>query len=476
MKTINEYLKDDYEKWYNKEYIWIKKEGKYIPKTFGNFIDNVQSVSKALINRGFKNKKSIIFSENSYEWMVLDLSLMGYVGVCIPIDKEWTSHDIQNVLKSVDISLIMYSKTKTSIIEELKEKYINLETICIDDEFENLVKEGKGLGIKLEEIPLENVAKIIFTSGTTDIPKAIPLTQKNMFSNWDTLYKRTGMSKNDRSFICLPLNHVYSGVANFLYTIISGMEIYLCSSMENMVQELLESSPTVWCSVPLIMKRLYLNINDKILDCLKNIRILYCGGTFMEPEIKKFYRNQNVNLIEAYGTSETSSVIALELLGENYDIKSTGKIMENLSVKILARDDNGYGEILVKGGSVSSGYLDEYARKKSFDEEGYYHTGDIGKIDEGNHLYIKGRKRRVIITANAKNVYPDEIEEIILKNSNIKKVKVYEEDNKISCTIVSNLDKKYIKKYIDDINAELPNYKKIYKLYINSDEFGSRIK
>ena len=72
MKTINEYLKDDYEKWYNKEYIWIKKEGKYIPKTFGNFIDNVQSVSKALINRGFKNKKSIIFSENSYEWMVLD--------------------------------------------------------------------------------------------------------------------------------------------------------------------------------------------------------------------------------------------------------------------------------------------------------------------------------------------------------------------------------------------------------------------
>lgn len=467
MKSIAQYLEEDLRKWKDKDYIWTKKQGTFISTSFGETITHIHQMAKALTGRGYQNKNIMIYSENSYQWMVLDLCIMGYVGVSVPIDKEWTSHDLIGTLNSIDVSLIFYSESKKEVIREVTELYEQIDYICIQEEFDQLIHEGREMKYMLSERNnMEQTAKILFTSGTTDIPKAIPLTQKNMFNNWETLYERTPMTKEDRSYLFLPLNHVYSGVANFLYTIISGMEIYLCSDLNQMVQEMMEIQPTVVCTVPLIMNRIYEVINDNILDMLRKVRFLYCGGSFTDYDLKKYFIEKGVCLLEAYGTTETSSVIALDQVGDK-NIKSNGVVFENLIVKIINKDETGAGELLVKGGSVSKDY---------YDAEGFYHTGDLAVLDEAGHLYLKGRKRRCIIMENGKNVYPEEIEELILNERGINKIKVYEEEGKIAAAVVSDLEENKVLSYLASINEKLPKFKRIQKIYVSRDCLGSRIK
>lgn len=476
MKSISGYLDGDYTKWGDKPYISVKTGNKYSSKSFKETIDDVRNLSKALLKNGFKGKNIMIYSENSYEWMVLYLSIMGYVGVCVPVDKEWTSFDIENTLNSIDVSVIFYSCAKSENIEKLKPAYPNITYLCINDDFKTLLNDGKkDNAIIIGETDMHKTVMILFTSGTTSIPKAIPLTQSNLFNNWNTLFARTPMTEADVSYVFLPLNHVYSGVANFLYTIISGMQVYLCSDISLTVQEMMEVCPTIVCTVPLFLKRMYLSITDEMLEMLKKIRFLYCGGSFTEPHIKKFFVESGVNLLEAYGTTETSSVIAIDIVGDK-NIESNGVVFENLDVKIIDKDENGIGEIIVKGGSVSKGYLNRNEDDSEFDRDGYYHTGDLARLDETNHLYLKGRKQRMIITANGKKIFVDEIEKLILENKSIKSVKVFEENYHAAASVVSDLSEIETRKYIDEVNNCLPEFKKIKKVYVTRDTLGVRMK
>lgn len=476
MKSISEYLEDDYQKWGRNPYIHVWKDGRFAARSFEKTIGDIWNMGKELKFRGLAGKNIMIYSENSYEWMVLYLCITGYVGKCVPVDKEWTAFDIENTLSVISVSAIFYSKQKLDCIRHLQEAYPDIMYICIQEEFQDLLRLGAERSEKLVgERDMEKPVTILFTSGTTNVPKAIPLTQANLFCNWDTLYKRTPMTEKDVSYIFLPLNHVYSGIANFLYSIISGMQLYLCSDMTKIVQEMIIIRPTVVCMVPLILSRIYEALTEEVLDMLRNIRFLYCGGSFTDFRIKKFFIEQGVNLLEAYGTTESSSVIALDVLGDS-EIRSNGVVFENLDVKIINPDADGIGEILVKGGSVSSGYISRNDHYSEFDADGYYHTGDLGRLDESRHLFLKGRKRRMIITENAKNVYVDEMEELLLQNKKIQKVTIYEENHHIAASVISDLPEKEVMDYIARINQKLPGFKRIKNVHIRKAVRGGRIK
>lgn len=476
MKSISEYLEADYQKWGNRPYISCYKDGAYLSKSFCEVIDDIRNMAKELVQQGYRGKNIMIYSENSYEWMVLYLSIMGYVGTCIPVDKEWTEYDMSHALSAIDTAVVFYSKSKQDRIQKLQDVYPEVVYLCIEEVFLPMIEKGAGIsGLPMGQRDMEQTVMILFTSGTTNIPKAIPLTQSNLFNNWDTLFQRTPMTEADRSYLFLPLNHVYSGVANFLYSIISGMQIYLCHDLSHLVEEMMLVRPTVVCMVPLILKRIYAGITEDVLNMLRNIRFLYCGGSFTEIELKKYFINQGVQLLEAYGTTETSSVIALDVLGDD-NIESNGVIFENLDVKILNPDEEGIGEILVKGGSVSKGYISRNDNYSDFDEKGYYHTGDLGRIDENRHLYLKGRKRRMMLTANGKNVYLDEIEELFLENPEIKKVKAYEENYHVAVEIIGNLTLAEAQSYVNEMNKKLPSFKEIHNIYVKQDVLGGRIK
>lgn len=247
MKSISEYLEEDRIKWSTRPYLTVK-DGTWQTRTFRQVIDQIQDLSRGLLLHGFQNKNIMIFSENSYEWILLYLGIMGYVGTCVPVDKEWTPYDLNHTLSVLDTAAVFYSRSRSACIDSLREHYPDTAWFCIEDSLESLAETGHRSGPALTgRTDLTETALVLFTSGTTNLPKAIPLTQENLFANWETLYRRTPMTAADRSFVFLPLHHVYTCVANVLYTIISGMELWLNSGFLFLIPELIEARPTDDC-------------------------------------------------------------------------------------------------------------------------------------------------------------------------------------------------------------------------------------
>ncbi len=475
MKSISEYLSEDYAKWADRPYISTKENGVYRACTFREAIDDIRAISRALLSRGLADKNVMLCSENSREWILLYFAIMGYVGTCVPVDKEWTTYDLQNTLSAIPVSAVFYSRSRKERFLPLQAQYPDTIWFCIEDILPGLIREGKTSSLPLPgRTQMGRTAMILFTSGTTNIPKAIPLTQENLFANWETLYKRTPMTEQDVSYVFLPFHHVYTGVANILYTIVSGMQLFLCSGLQYMIPELMEVRPTVVCTVPLFLYQMHRAMSAELLEVLRGIRFLYCGGSFTEPGVKAYFIRQGICLLEAYGTTETSSVIALALPGDP-DLAANGVVFENLNVQILDPDENGVGEIVVAGKSVSAGYLNRNDHYSEFDGDGY-HTGDLGVLSPDGHLYLKGRKKRMILTANGKNVYVDELEEMLLQNPLIKTATVFEEDHHPAASLVSDLPEKEVQDYLAAVNARLPKYKQIRRLYLKPDTPGGRIK
>lgn len=475
MKSIAQLLAEDIEKWGELPYISTKKNGEFVHRSFAEVISDTRALAKALTADGISGNV-MLYSPNSYEWIITDLAVMGYVGTIVPIDKEWTADDILNTLNVIDISALVYSSAKAEVIAKVKAQHPDIRYICIEEEFPQLIAAGNSLmSLPRPQNDLEQTAMILFTSGTTNRPKAIPLTQANLFNNWETLCKRTPMSTADTSYVFLPLNHVYAGVANFLYTLVSGMRIYLCSDPSLMVQEMLEIRPTIVCTVPLILNRIYAVMNDEILSMLRDIRFLYCGGSFTDPEIKRWFIENGVTLLEAYGTTETSSVVSLALPDDD-NIECNGVIFENLDVRIIDPDENGIGEIIIGGGSVSKGYISRNDVYSEFDSEGFYHTGDLGYIDDKRRLYIKGRKKRMIITANGKNIYVDELEQLLMQHPAVKSAAVFEEDHHPVARLYTTLTEAEADELLKKVNTSLPKFKQIKKLYLKEEKLGGRIK
>ncbi len=475
MKSISEYLEEDYIKWADRPYISTKENGVWRSRTFRETIDDIRNLSKALLTRGFSDKNLMLCSENSREWILLYFAIMGYVGTCVPVDKEWTAYDLQNTLSSIPVSAVFYSRSRKERLLPLQKQYPDIFWFCIEDTLPDLIREGNASSRPLPGRTQTNeTAMILFTSGTTNVPKAIPLTQENLFANWETLYMRTPMTAQDISFVFLPFHHVYTGVANILYTLVSGMQLFLCSDLSCMIPELINVRPTVVCMVPLFLYRIYEAINDRLLDVLRNIRFLYCGGSFTDPAVKKYFIDQGVCLLEAYGTTETSSVIALAVPGDP-DLAANGVVLENLRVQILDPDENGVGEIVVAGKSVSGGYLNRNDRYSEFDGDGY-HTGDLGILSPDGHLYLKGRKKRMILTANGKNVYVDELEALLMQHPGIKAAAVFEENHHPAAAVTGNLTEDEMQAYLARVNDRLPRYKQIRKYYLKPDIPGGRIK
>lgn len=475
MKSVYEYLQEDKVKWRDLPYISVKTDGRFAARTFGEVIADVEALARGLILEGVGGNV-MLYSPNSYYWAVADLAVLGYVGTIVPINSEWTAFDIERTLSVIEVGAIIYSADKQNEIDELQTKCPNLCFICIESEFPRLIQKGQQSALELVgntdmHIPI----MILFTSGTTNRPKAIPLTMYNLLYNWDALYSRTPMSVEDVSYIFLPFSHVYAGVANFLYTLISGMQVFLCSDKTKIAEEMIEVRPTIVCTVPLILMRIRAAMTDELMDCLRNVRFLYCGGSFTDPETKRYFIDSGVRLLEAYGTTETSSVITIDRPDDS-NIASNGTILDGLDVRVFEPDENGIGEIIVGGGSVFVGYISRGENYGEVDSEGFYHTGDLGYIDDERRLFLKGRKRRMMISANGENVYLDELEALIMENEQIKSAAVFEEDHHLSARIYTDIPECEALEFIEKINGDLPKFKKIKCVYVKSESNGGRLK
>lgn len=484
MKTIRQLLDAAYETRYDQPYIHTKDE----VHTFGETVARVRTIAASLTERGLAQAHIAVWGENSYAWMLTDLAVMGYVGVTVALDRNLKVEAVVRAVQSADVRCVIYSQAKEADISIVREQckeilFLPMESLAalpIDD----------NAPLPADKDP-DACSKIVFSSGTTAEPKAVMLSQRNMFSGFDLLMRRAPMSEEDLCYLFLPLHHTYAGLCNFLYSIRSGMQIYLCSDLQKMTEELVQVRPTVLSAVPLILERIWRALPAAITQAEElseeqcalvqgcfggRLKYLFCGGAKLDPQIKRFFHRAGVNLLEAYALTETASIFSIEYSGSR-NADSVGTVFEFLDIRVEEPDADGVGELLVRGENVFSGYYgNEAATAAAFDSEGYFRTGDLGFVAADGNLYLRGRKRRMILRSNGENVYPDELESKLCSLcSAVSRAKVYEKDGMIRAVLYCE-GAVNGEELMDRLNSSLPAYSRVEAWELIADEIGARMK
>ncbi len=470
---VNELLETLESRFGDEGYIFERSGDGFLGHTYKDFARDVRGFAGYLQGNGLLGKRIGICAKNSYEYMVSDIAVMSYVGTMVCFSKEWQYSDLERGCEFTGISALIYSADKADSIEKLKQQHGDIIYIPIED-----ILGHRAEYIESSPIGYEECSKIVFSSGTTGVPKAVMLSQKNMFVCWDALYKRAPFHSADRCYMFLPLHHTYAAICIFLYSLISGMKIYVCSELSKMSEEILMSRPTVFCTVPLVLERTYSVITSQCISPSSvfgtSLKYLFCGGAILKPEIKKYFLDNAISLFNSYGLSETSSLISIDYPFE-YDTMTVGTVMENIDVRINDPNEQGMGEIAIRSENVFLGYYNDPERSKSaFDGDGYFCTGDIGYL-RGRKLYISGRKKRVIILSNGENIYPEEIESRFDKFKAVGKVKIYEKDGRMYTDIFVKEDTD-IESMLNEINQDLPKTHRVKYYNVIRDSFDKRLK
>lgn len=483
--NLEKVLKENYAKWQNEDYIFEKKNGVYEAITYGAFLDKTRKFAAYLLTKKYEGKPIMLYGANCIEYMIADLAVQHYVGVSVGISKEWKYDDVTGTMEMLDIPCVIYGADKKDVIDALKDAYPAVDFICFEDMAQLIqvitLEEAEKMCVPQGE---DDCCKIVFSSGTTSKPKAAMLSRRNIFAGLPSLLRRCPFTEKDVDYLFLPLNHTYAGIYNFLYSVVTGFKVYLCSSVNDMAQEILEVKPTIFCTVPLICKKFYEGYGEHIgMAFGPNIQYIFCGGAKLDEEIMEAYKKNGLHLMNAYALSETASTFAIQY-PDDPDNEAVGTVAEEADVVILNPDENGAGEIAIKGDMVFLGYAkDEALTKSVFTEDGYFRTGDLGYLvpDErkgGQKLYLTGRIKKILLGANGENIEPTHIEELIAgQNPNINKVLVYMQDNTLSCHV-------YLKQeedcdwedFFEKINDGLPSYEKIRKYEVSLDSVEKRLK
>lgn len=504
---------------------------KYINKTYRDFYNDIKSLSTSLIDKDLKGQKIILIGNNSYEWCLSYLSITTSNMIVVPLDKALPEKEIENLVIRSDSKTVICDKKYEEIFKKLLNKQIIKEIIFLDTEENNSISKLIENGNKLLnqgnneydniEINDNNLSIILFTSGTTNSPKAVMLSQKNICSNVVAIAEYVKLYEKDTIMSFLPLHHTFECTITFLYGMYHGVTIVFCDGLKHIQENLKEYKVTVFVAVPLILENMYkkilktieisgkeriINLMSKLsnfllklkIDLRKilfkeileafggNLRVVLYGAAPMNKDTIIGFNKLGIDLIQGYGLTETSPVISAET-DKRKKPGSVGLVLQNLKVKILDINKEGIGEIAVKGPSVMLGYYKNEEETGKVLQEGWFRTGDFGYIDDEGFLFVTGRKKDIIVLKNGKNVYPQEIEFLINKIPYIIESLVYQRQKNNTDTMLCAkivYDKNIIKsKYgqneelyqdkiwedIKNINSMLPDFKHIKRIYITNE-------
>lgn len=512
-----------------------------IPKvTFKELWDFVIRFGKALREIGLKERDHIaVIGENRVQWGITYLTAMAYNMVIVPIDKNLTTNEILNIIHESDAKAIVFSNSFKEILLEKKHSLMKLKyLISMDDEkssdevnsMSEMIKKQNTHIDKLPDVDPSSMAEIIFTSGSLGRAKGVMLSQKNLAANLMAMTSMIRINSEDRFLSVLPIHHTYECTCGFLCPLYAGASVHYARSLKTVVDDLQKVKATILLGVPLLydkmFKRIYKgiqedNVKSKIVPPLikltniadaigwkgakkivfselhkrfgSAIRLFIAGGAAPDPKVAKGLREFGFNFIQGYGLTETAPIVALNRLNAFKD-NAAGLPLPGVEIKINSPDEEGVGEIFIKGENVMLGYYKNPQLTQEVFENGWFKSGDLGYFDEDGFLHITGRKKNVIIASNGKNVFPEEIEDLLNRSPFIQECMVYgEEDDKqdeiiavqivtdaeafieyseknniqITPELVNNIIAEEIKK----VNKELAGYKQIRKFYIRESEF-----
>ena len=517
-----------------------EKEGEFRTITHREFRDEINALGTALIKMGLKDKRIAVISENRYEWELAYLSIAAGTGVVVPLDKALPENEIESLILRSQVEAIFYSKKYDEIMNKLREKkntnlkyFISMELEENDNGIYSqklLVEKGKKLiadgdtSYLNSKIDAEGMGIMLFTSGTTAMSKAVMLSHKNIVTNVMDIIQRFDLAEEDRLLSFLPLHHVFECTVGFLYPVSIGACLCFCEGVKHMADNIKEFDITAMISVPAVFDIIYRKVMKTIekkgklgtvqkgkkisnlllkvkIDVRKqlfkeiheslgpNLKLVVTGGAALDPETEKGFNDLGFDVEQGYGLTETAPVIAAET-PKCRRLGSIGKKFPSVEVKIENPDEDGIGELMAKGPSVMLGYYEnEEATKEALEPDGWFHTGDLARIDKDGFIYIAGRKKSVIVLNNGKNVFPEEIETLLNKVEGIKESFVYEkkeDDGDVKVCVKIVYDKEMIKELyniegedkireflwekVKDVNKLMPKYKYVREMIITEEE------
>lgn len=512
------------------------EKGNIIPINYEQFKKDVVFLGTSLIEKGFLNKRISVIGKNSYQWCVSYLAA-SIVGIVVPIDKELHTDDIINFMNvSQTVCILGDSKNLSSVLDNI-EKVENPDTIFVPfdknedkNSFEKLLLSGKisyeNGKTDFDEIKInpDELRILLFTSGTTGNAKGVCLSQRNICSNILSTYGIVKVKRSDLFFSILPLHHTYECTLGFLLPLYSGASIAHCEGLRYIIKNLSEYHPSVILCVPLLLENIHKNIiknmnkslpekykkaegnpfydlpfylkkivKNKVKNTLGGrLRLFIVGAAAANPDIVTDFKNLKLMTLQGYGLTECAPLVA-----GNTDFfqkaDSAGLPIPNVEYKIDNPNAEGIGEIIVRGPNIMLGYYEDEEKTKQTIVDGWFHTGDLGKIDKNGYLYITGRCKSVIVTKNGKNIYPEEVEYYLNDNPLISEALVLgihkddDDETYINAQIYPNIEaiteylkgsvptKEEIWKIVADsvanVNKKLPNYKHIKSFGIRDKEF-----
>ena len=544
-KTIKEIFERSINEYSNKEFILEKfnPKGEFEKITYKQFGEDVIALGTALTNKyNLKDEKIVIIGENTYHWYVSYMAALCGAGIAVPVDKELPPNELENVINRSKATIVIYSTKKKEIIKKVEDnlprvKYfvqmnsedkllgreIGLNTII--NEGKKLVNSGDNSFMKIKIDP-DEFKVLIFTSGTTSAAKGVMICNRNLAENVNSVSAYVNLTEKERFFSVLPLHHTYESTIGFLLPMSVGASIAVCQGLKYIVPNLKETKPTALLAVPLLIENLYKKINQSIekggkaglvnsmmhvtnalkavgIDIKKkvfseiyenlggNLKYVVSAAAPIDAKVGKWLQDIGIIFLQGYGLTETAPIAALT---PEYDARvgSAGKAVICDEIKIHAPNENGEGEVWIKGKTVMLGYYENEEATKEVMHDGWFNAGDIGYLDDG-FLYITGRSKNVIVTQNGKNIYPEEIELLLGKVEEIKECMVYgkqmnPEDKELTITVkvipdYDKIEEKYGKdltgeqvhniiwEEIKKVNRKLTSYKAIKHLEIKKDEF-----
>ena len=508
--------------------------------TYKEFCYEINSLGTALIEMGLKGKRIAVIGENRYEWELSYLAVVTGTGTIVPLDKALPENEIESLIIRSEVEAIIYSEKYDECMAKIQKQgntklkyFISMDLEKNDFNkysLKEITKKGKELldgGNKefLEaKIDNEEMSIMLFTSGTTNQSKAVMLSHKNICTNVKDIRNVFELDETDRLLSFLPLHHTFECTVGFLYPLSIGGSIIFSKGVRHIADELKNFKITAMICVPVVFEKMYdklmKTIEDKgkmstvkkgikLSNCLLKVgidirkklfkeihdnlggclRVMVAGGAALSPEKEKGFWDLGFNVLQGYGLTETSPVIAAELTKQKR-LGSIGKKFPSVEVKIDNPDKSGVGELLAKGDSVMIGYYNnEEANEEVFTEDGWFRTGDLARIDKNGYLYISGRKKFVIVLKNGKNVYPEEIESLLEKSELIKECMVFgmpARDGDVTLSVKICYDKDYVKKqfgditiddlkekiwnWVKEVNKTMPKYKYVKKLILTDEE------
>ena len=521
----------------------MEKGGPYKTVSYTEMLDMVNGLGTALIDTGLKGKRIGVIGDNCCQWAISYLAALCGTGIVVPLDKELNPLELKQLIIQAEVSCVIFSGRFQKTFEDMKnsggtvlKSLINMDADQDQGQVQAwrpLVKEGIRLIAEGDrrfldaQINKDELSVILFTSGTTGVSKGVMLSHWNLASN--LMVSPTVLKVNDWDifFSVLPIHHTYECTCGFLMPIYKGAAIAYCEGLKYITKNLAEVKPTMFLGVPLIFESMYkkiwknvrkqgkekmlkkvLKLNRKTkkigLDLgnlfLKEIRavfggrmrIMICGGAAINPEILEGIQDFGIQALQGYGLTECAPLGAL-----NPDTApkatSIGVPFPGCSMRIDSPNEEGIGELCIKGPNIMLGYYNMPEATASVIRDGWFHTGDLGYIDEDGYAYITGRKKNVIITKNGKNVYPEELEYYLSNVPFIEESFVFgqDRDDGEDTTIVASikLDEEELKEKVgkdysleeaqkllwqevDKINEMTPFFKKIKKIIIRKEDFA----